>query len=332
MVYRTSIMRRRDTLGFLIASCVTPVPAQAPQDTKVYRLAWLSGTAILASSMWPEFVGRMRELGWIEGRNYKVDNLRYEGHTERLPALAAEAVERKADLIICAGTLPALSAKRATTTIPIVFYFVGDPVGAGVVASLAHPGGNVTGLGGLGPGIYAKMLELLMEAAPKSRRIAMLVNSTFSLHASFAEEAASVAGRMKVALMPIELRSPEAIDGAFATMARGNADALLILGQGFLVGEGPRMAAKAIAQRLPTMAPYDGVVHEGILMSYGSKLADDVRRVPYYVDRILKGAQPASLPVEQPSRFYLTINLKTAKAIGLAVPDALRRRADEVIG
>jgi len=324
-------LRRRDTLMLLVASCVTAIAARAQQAAKVYRLAWLSGTPIVGSAVWPEFVAAMRDLGWIEGKNYTVENLRYEGHSERLPALAAEAVERKFDLIICAGTQPAVAAQRATTTIPIVFYFVGDPVGAGLVATLARPGANVTGLGGLGPGVYAKMLELLTEAAPRARRIAILQNSTFSLHAGFAVDAESAARTMKLALVPVEVRSPEDIDGAFAKIARDKADALLILGQPFLVGQGTRVAKMAIEQRLPTMVPFDGVVYEGILMSYGSKLVDDVRRVPHYVDRILKGASPASLPVEQPSRFYLTINLKTAKAIGLAVPVSLLRRADQVI-
>jgi putative ABC transport system substrate-binding protein len=324
-------LRRRDTLMFLAASCMTAAAAQAQQAGKVYRLAWLSGTPIMSSAVWPEFVAAMRDLGWIEGKNYTVENLRYEGHSERLPALAAEAVERRFDLIICAGTQPTVAAQRATTTVPIVFYFVGDPVGAGLVATLARPGANVTGLGGLGPGVYAKMLELLTEAAPRARRIAILLNSTFSLHAGFAADAESAARAKKLALIPVEVRSPEDIDGAFARIARNKADALLILGQPFLVGQGTRVATMAIDQRLPTMVPYEGVVPDGILMAYGSKLVDDVRRVPHYVDRILKGASPASLPVEQPSRFYLTINLKTAKAIGLAVPVSLLRRADQVI-
>jgi putative ABC transport system substrate-binding protein len=321
-------MRRRDTLALLLASFVTPARAQ---DAKLYRLAWLSGSAIPGSETWNEFVAAMRDLGWVEGRNYTVENLRYEGRNERLPAIAAQAVERRFDLVICAGTLPAVAAQRATSTIPIVFYFVGDPVGAGLVASLARPGANVTGLGGLGTGIYAKMLELLIEAAPKSRRVAMIANSAFSLHTGFAAEARSAARALKVSLVPVDVRSAADIDPAFDAIAREKADALLILGQPFLVGEGTRVAKWAIAQRLPTVVPFDGVVPEGILMSYGARLIDDVRRVPYYVDRILKGATPADLPVEQPSRIYLTINLKTAKAIGLTIPASLLSRADVVV-
>ena len=322
---------RRNTLILLVASCVVPVAGRAQQAGKIYRLAWLSGSPIVPSTVWSEFVTAMRELGWIEGRNYSVENLRYDGRSERLSAIAAEAVERKFDLIICAGTPPTVAAQRATNTIPIVFYSVGDPLGTGVVATLARPGANITGLGGLGPGIYAKMLELLIEASPRSRRIAFVANSTFALHAVFAAEAESAARRLKLTLVHVELRSPEDVDAAFATIVRERADALLILGQPFLIGLGPRWAKMAIERRLPAMAPFDGVVHDGLLMSYGSKIVDDVRRVPQYVDRILRGASPASLPVEQPIRFYLTINLKTAKAIDLTVPVSLLQRADEVI-
>jgi putative ABC transport system substrate-binding protein len=323
------VMRRRDVLAFLVAVCGATQGALA--QTRVYRLAWLSGGAVVPSATYDEFVAAMRELGWSEGRNYTVENLRYDGNSERLRAIADEVVQRKFDLIICAGTPPAVAAKNATGTIPIVFYFLGDPIGAGLVASFARPGGNVTGLGGLGPGIYAKMLELLMEAAPATTRIAMLANSTFSLHAGFAADAQAAARRMKVTLRPVEVRSPEDVDRAFATIGRDKPDALLILGQPFLIGQGARLARMAIEQRLPTMAPFEGVVRDGILMSFGNRLGDDVRRLPYYVDRLLKGAQPGDLPVEQPTRFYLTINAKTARAIGLALPASLLRRADEVI-
>ncbi len=323
-------MRRRDTLAFILAFCATPRTGRG-QQAKAYRVAWLSGTAIAAGDVWTEFVAGMRELGWIEGQNFIVENLRYEGRSERLSAVAAEAVQRSFDLIICAGTPPAVAARDATTTIPIVFYFVGDPMGAGLVASLARPGGNITGLGGLGPGVYGKMLELLIDAVPTANRIAMLANSSFSLHAGFGADAEAAARKMKLTLKSVELRSPEDIDSAFATIARDKADAVLILGQPFLFGQGARVARMAIEQRLPAMIPFEQVVHDGILMSYGTKVLDDIRRLPYYLDRILKGGSPATLPVEQPSRFYLTINLKTAKAIGVTVPTSLLQRADLLI-
>ena len=322
-------MHRRNALAVLLASLAASRAAWA--QGKVYRIAWLSGTAVVPGPMYDVFVAAMRDLGWVEGRNYSVDNLLYEGHSERLAVIAADAVARKFDLIICAGTPPTVAAKKATSTIPIVFYFLGDPIGSGVVASFAHPGGNVTGLGGLGPGIYTKMLELLKEAAPKATRVAMLVNSTFSLHAGFFADAEAAARLMRLTLRPVEVRSPDDMDSAFATVKREKPDALLILGQPFLVGQGPRVAKFAIEQRLPTMVPFEGVVNDGILMSYGSRLIDDIRRIPHYVDRILKGTSPGELPVEQPTRFYLTVNLKTAKAIGLMLPASLLSRADVVI-
>jgi putative tryptophan/tyrosine transport system substrate-binding protein len=323
-------MRRRDTLSFILAFCSAPLAAQGQQAGKVHRIAWLTHTPVYSSS-WQVFLAGMRERGWIEGQNFSVEHLVYEGRNERLPALAAEAVQRKVDLIICSGTPPTTAAKSATTAIPIVFLYVGDPVGSGLVASLARPGGNITGMGGLGPRIHAKMLELLKEMVPKATRIAMLANPTFPLHATFGADAESAARSLEVTLRPVELRSPEEIDGAFATIARDKFDALLILGQPFLFREGGSLAKMAIEQRLPAIIPFEEVARDGVLMSYGSRIIDDFRRLPHYVDRILKGEKPADLPVEQPSRFYLTINLRTAKAIGLVVPPAMLQRADELI-
>jgi putative ABC transport system substrate-binding protein len=322
--------RRRQTLRFLLATCATRAGAQ-PTPGMSYRLAWLSGSAVIPGPVYNEFVTAMRDLGWHEGRHYVAENLRYEGQPDRLPAIAADVVARKFDLIICAGTPPAIAAQRATSTIPIVFYFVGDPVGAGLVATLGRPGRNATGLGGLGVGIYAKMLELLLEAAPKASRIAILLNSTFSLHTSFKADIEAMAQRARITLLPVELRSADEIDSAMAAIVREKPHALMILGQPFLVAHGARFARFGLEHRLPTMVPFEGVVYDGILMSYGSRLIDDVRRVPYYVDRILNGASPANLPVEQATRFYLTINAKTAKAIGLALPASLRERADQVV-
>jgi putative ABC transport system substrate-binding protein len=322
--------RRRQTLGLFLAACAARAGAQ-PASGTTYRLAWLSGSAVIPGPVYNEFVAAMRELGWHEGRHYVVENLRYEGQPDRLPAIAADVVARKFDLIICAGTPPAIAAQRATSTIPIVFYFVGDPVGAGLVATIGRPGRNATGLGGLGVGIYAKMLELLLEAAPKASRIAIVHNPTFSLHTNFRADIATTAQRAKITLLPVELRSADEIDSAMAAIARDKPHALMILGQPFLVAHGARFARFALEHRLPTMVPFEGVVHDGILMSYGSRFIDDVRRVPYYVDRILNGTSPASLPVEQATRFYLTINAKTAKAIGLALPASLLQRADQVV-
>ena len=198
-------------------------------------------------------------------------------------------------------------------------------------SSRAWPGGNVTGLGGLGPGTQAKQLELLREVVPKASRIATLFNPALSFHAAIAAEVEPAARRLGVTLRPIELRSPDDIDAAFATLAREPVDALLIFGQGFLYQNGARVAKLAIEQRLPAIIPFQELARDGVLMSYGSSILDDVRRVPYFVDRVLKSAKPAELPVEQATRFYLTINQKTAKALGLTIPQSVLLRADEVI-
>ncbi len=305
------------------------VRAQTPG--KVYRIGWLSGAPYAGTPPLDEFNRGLRELGWVEGRHYTIENLYTEGRNERLPALAAELVQRKVDLLVGAGSPPTTALKNATATIPILFFYVGDPVGSGFVASLARPGGNVTGLGGLGVGVHAKHLELLTEVVPKASRIAMLHHPEFPVHAVYRAEVEPAARMLGVTLRPIELRTPDDIDLAFATLAREPVDALLIFGQGFLFPHGARVAKLALEQRLPAIIPFHEIAREGILMAYGSSLSDAMRRLPYFVDRILKGAKPADLPVEQGSRFYLTINLKTAKALGLKIPQALLLRADEVI-
>ncbi len=324
-------MHRRTTLEFILALWGMPLGGWA-QQASTSRLAWLTSRPIESrTALWAEFSAGMRELGWIEGRDFTVENLHYDGRSERLPALAAAAVQRKFNLILCAGRLPAVAAREATSTIPIVFHYVDDPVGASLVASLPRPGGNITGLGGLWRGISGKMLELLTEATPMATRIALLTDPTLAQMADFEAEANAVAQRMKVTLTSIELRSPDGLDSTFATVARDKPDALLIWGQPFLFAQGARLAKLAIEQRLPAIIPFEEVAQDGILMSYGAKILDDARRLSYYVDRILKGANPGTLPVEQPSRFYLTINLKTAKAIGLTLPLPLLQRAHQLI-
>jgi putative tryptophan/tyrosine transport system substrate-binding protein len=323
-------MRRRDTLPFILAFCTVPISTQGQQAGKVYRIAWLSNSSEATRLLWPEFAVGMRERGWIEGQNFMVEHLVSDGHSERFAALAADAVQRKADLIVCAGTPPTTAARNATTTIPILFFFVGDPVGSGFVASLSRPGGNITGLGGLSPAIYAKQLALLKELVPRASKVAMLFNPAVH-HAVARADIESTARNLGVLLRPVELRSPQELDAALATAAGDKTDALLFMGQPLLFDARARLAKFAIEQRLPAIIGFEEVAQAGVLMSYGDRVVDAVRRLPHYVDRILKGAKPADLPVEQATRFYLTINLKTAKAIGLAVPPSLLQRADRVI-
>jgi putative ABC transport system substrate-binding protein len=326
-------MSTRRTLICAIAGALLPAgrAGRAQTPGKVYRIGWLSSGPWVGTQPLEVFNQGMRELGWVEGRHYMIDNRYTEGRSERIAAHAADLVQRKVDLLVGSGTPHAAALKNATATIPILFYYVGDPVVSGLVASLARPGGNVTGLGGLGPGMSSKLLELLREVVPKASRIAYLFNPAVSVHAATAAEVEPAARSLGVTLQQIELRSPDDIDAAFATLAREPVDALLIFGQGFLYQNGARVAKLAIEQRLPAIIPFQEVARYGLLMSYGSDIIDDVRRLPYLADRVLKGAKTAELPVEQPSKFYLTINQKTAKAIGLTIPQSLLLRAHEVI-
>jgi putative ABC transport system substrate-binding protein len=329
-------MHRRNALAAALAPLTLalsgmPDPGRA-QQARTFRLAWLTSRPIDPKNLlWAEFSEGMRELGWIEGRDFTIENLNFDGHSERLPALAAAAVQRRPDLILCAGRLPAVAAIQATQTIPVVFHYVDDPIGAGLVASLPRPGGNATGMGGLWGGISGKMLELLLEATPKAARIALLTDRNLAQQLEFEAEAKVVANRMRVSLMPIELRSPDGLESTFATVHREKPDALLIWGQPFLFAQAPRLARLSIEHRLPAIIPFEQVAEAGLLMSYGARLLDDARRLSYYVDRILKGTHPGTLPVELPSRFYLTINLRTANTIGLRLPSSLLVRADRLI-
>lgn len=321
---------RRSLLGGALAVALDGARAQAPGRAPA-RIGWLSTLPIAPSPTWDAFVEGMRERGWVEGRDYTLIAAPYEGRSERLQAQAADLVQRKVDLIVATGTPPASAAMKATSTIPILFYFAGDPVGSGLVASLARPGGNVTGLGGLGAGLHARQLQLLKDAAPHATRVAMVFNPDFALHAANRVEVEPAARRLGVTLQPVELRVPADIEAAFAAMVREKVQAMHVFGQPFVLAQAARMAALATAHKLPAMSPFDDAARAGWLMSYGSRVIDAVRRLPYYVDRVLKGTLPSELPVEQPTRFHLAINLKTAQAIGLSIPQSLRLQADEVI-
>ena len=326
-------MSTRRTLNCAIAGALLAagLPGRAQTPGRVYRIGWLSSGPWAGTQPLEVFNQGMRELGWVEGQHYMIDNRYTDGRSERVTALAADLVQRKVDLLVASGSPHTAALKSASATIPIIFYFVSDPVASGFVASLARPGGNVTGLGGLGPGTQAKQLELLREVVPKASRIATLFNPTLSFHAAIAAEVEPAARSLGVTLQPIELRSPDDIDAAFATLAREPVDALLIFGQGFIYPHGARVAKLAIEQRLPAIIPFQELARDGVLMSYGSNILDDVRRLPYFADRVLKGAKPAQLPVEQPTRFYLTVNQKTARALGITIPQSMLLRADDVI-
>jgi putative ABC transport system substrate-binding protein len=328
------MMDRRIFLTTVAGLLAAPLAAEAQQAAKVARIGYLAHDLAANPHMPEAFRQGLRDLAYVEGRNLVIEYRDAEGKSERLPALAAELVALKVDVILAGGTPQALAAKQATRTLPIVFANSGDPVGSGLVTSLARPGGNVTGLSNLGTELVGKCLEQLTQAVPGVSRVAalwqpgVLPERTDKDMLKGAEVAARALG---VRLQFVEARGPADFDRAFSDMTRARADALTVLRSSMLSNERRRLVDLAAKNRLPTVYPWREFVDAGGLMSYGANVADLFRRAATYVDKILKGAKPADLPVEQPTRFELVINLKTAKALGLTIPPLLLGRADEVI-
>jgi putative tryptophan/tyrosine transport system substrate-binding protein len=320
---------------FTLALPTVPLAAEAQQQAaKVYRIGYLAGGSSTSSLNTTEaFRQGLRELGWVEGQNIVIDYRSAEGRYDRLPDLAAELIRLKVDVIVASPSPPAAAAKNATGTIPIVMIGAGaDPVEQGLIASLARPGGNVTGLSySVGQEIFGKQLALLKEAVPKIRRVAVLWNPAAPPLARAIEEVKVAARSLGLQLQFLEARSPNEFDGAFAAMAKEHAGALLVLTDAMFSVHGGRLADLAAKSRLPATYTNRLPVEAGGLMSYGPSFSDLWRRAAGYVDKILKGVKPADLPVEQPTKFELVINLKTAKALGLTIPQPLLLRADHVI-
>ena len=325
-------MDRRDTVLALLALGAAPLVADA-QQAGVPRIGFLSATSPSdRPPLLDAFRQRLRELGWVEGQNIVIDYRYAEGRVDRLPDLAAELVGLKVDLIVSWGTQGVMAAKNATETIPIVMIAVRDPIGTGLIASLARPGGNVTGVSGsAGLEWVAKQLELLKETVPKVRRVAILSNPTNAYHQLAIRELDVAARPLGVQLQLLEARGANEFDGAFAAMAAESVGALLVLSDAMLNSHRTRLADLAARSRLPAAYGVRESVEAGGLMSYGPSFLDSFRRAATYVDKILKGAKPAELPVEQPTKFELVINMKTAKALGLTIPQSVLLRADEVI-
>jgi putative ABC transport system substrate-binding protein len=327
----TSVMDRRAFIGLAAGGLLTaPLAAEAQQVGKVYRIGLLWNTP---NPPMEEVLRRcLRELGWVEGQNFILERRYSEGRNDRHPVLAAELVRLQPDLIITAGTFATLAPKGATTTIPVVFVTVFDPVGTGVVESLARPGRNLTGTAaGAGPELAGKYLELLKEAIPSLSRIGIFTNSLMSSHANARPHLEAAGRRLGLTLSFVEVRTPEDLDGAFATVAREKLPAALASGDPMWFVLRGRVAKLALDNRVALMVYSREAVEAGALMSYFDPAVWHVRRMPFYIDRILKGAKPADLPVEQPTELTLTINLKTAKALGLTIPPSLLARADQVI-
>jgi len=318
--------------AMLLALCFS---AEAQQPAKIPRIGFLDNSTAAGSAVLVEaFRQELRKLGWIEGKNIAIEYRFAEQKNERVPELAADLVRLKVDLIVVAGTRPALAAKSATTTIPIVITVAGDPVGAGLVASLARPGGNVTGLSSLLTELGTKRLEILKDAFPKLTRVGFLRPSGGSVLLSDLQlkELRSAAVALKVKLEEIETEpDPKGLESAFQTAQQRQVGAIMTMSTRPFSAERKRIVELAGKYRLPAIYPDKEFVEAGGLMSYGADIVDSYRRVANYVDKILKGATPADLPVEQPIKFEFVINLKTAKQIGLTIPQSMLYRADRVI-
>jgi putative tryptophan/tyrosine transport system substrate-binding protein len=305
---------------------------EAQQPTKVPRIGFLSLNSPAALAVRIEaFQQGLRELGYEEGKNIVIEWRSGEGKSERVRAHAAELVRLKVNIIVTSGPSATRPAKEATSTIPIVMAFDTDPVANGFVASLARPGGNITGLSILAPELSGKRLELLKEIVPKLSRVAVLGNSTFPGNAQMLRETELAADAFRVKVQYLDVLAAKDIETAFRSAIRGRAEAVLVMGSGVLSSQQKQIADLAIKSRLPASYLQTEYVEAGGLMSYGASLTDLARRAAVYVDKILKGAKPVDLPVEQPMKFELVINLKAAKQIGLTIPPNVLARADRVI-
>ncbi len=326
---------RREFIGTLAGGLVAaPFAAEAQQAAMVPRIGYLSPNLTASPHTHKAFRQGLHDLGYVEGRNLVIEYRDAEGKLERLPALAAELVALKVDVVVAPNTVAALAARQATKTIPIVFAVAADPVTSGLVTSLARPGGNVTGLSILSPELVGKGLELLTQAIPGVSRIAVLWQPGAlgeRTEKDLLKEAEVAARALGMRPQVVEARGPEDFDRAFSDMTRARTGALTVLTSIMFVIERRRLVDLAAKNRLPTVYPYREFVDAGGLMAYGPNIADNYRRAATYVDKILKGAKPADLPVEQPTKFELVINLKTAKTLGLTIPLSLLQRADEVI-
>ena len=316
-------------LGLLAA----PLDAEAQPVGKVPRIGVLSGTSSGdATSSSTAFREGLRSLGYVDGQNIAIEYRYAEGRLERFADLATELVRLPVDVIVAPGTVAAQAARRATATIPIVLVLASDPVGDGLIKSFARPGGNVTGLTmSVDQQVGGKLLELLKEAVPTVSRVAVLWNPLTSHHGALLKPTETAARALGLELQAVRARRPDEIDGAFAAMSRGRVDGLIVLPDAMFSSLRVRISALATKGRLPSIGGLIDHVEAGGLMCYGPNQPDLFRRAGTYVDRILKGAKPAELPVERPTKFDLVVNVKAAKALGLTIPPAMLARADQVI-
>ena len=326
--------RRKNPFGFALCALLFTLclPVEAQEQKKIPRVGFLAASTGLGESSRPAAVKEgLRELGYVEGKTIVIEWRQAEGKLDRLAAFADELVRLKVDVILSAGSTATHAARKATTTIPIVMTQDNDPVGSGFVASLARPGGNITGLSTLRPEISGKRLELLKEVVPGLARVAVLGTSGNPGNAEGLKETELAAAALKVQIQYLDVRALKDIEATFRDARSGRADAVLVLGGPIFNVKPKELAEHATKSRLPAVYVRQNFVNAGGLMSYGVNLADLQRRAAIYVDKILKGAKPADLPVEQPTKFELVVNLKTAKQIGLTIPPNVLARADKVI-
>jgi putative ABC transport system substrate-binding protein len=316
----------------LISGAAVMWPLRARGQSKIPRVGFMgNSTAALEANLVGSFRDGLRELGYEEGRNIVIEYRWADGKYERFPTLVAELIAAKVDVIVTAGTPAALAVKKATTTVPLVMVAVGDPVGTGLVPSLSRPGGNLTGLSSIAPDLEGKRLDLLREIVPTLSNVAMFFNSLNPFHVASMQQAGTAAKTMGIKLQQHDIRKSEDLDGAFAAVRKERPDALLILADRVFLHNRQRMIDFTEEQHLPNVNAYMELVEAGGLMSYGPSYEDMHKRAAIYVNKIIKGAKPADLPIEQPSKFTFVINLKAAKALGVTMPPSLITLADKVI-
>ena len=324
-------MRRREFIT-LLGSAAATWPLGVRAQGKIPRLGFMgNSTEALEVNLTDAFREGLRELGYEEGRNIVIEYRWAEGQYERFPALVAELIAAKVDVIVTAGTPAALAVKKATTTVPLVMVAVGDPVGTGLVPSLARPDGNLTGLSSVAPDLEGKRLELLREIVPSVSHIAVFLNSVNPFHVASMRQALAAGKTLGIKVQQYDIRKSEDLDGAFAALRKERPDALLILADRVFLHNRQRIMDFTEEQRLPNVNAYKELVEAGGLISYGPSYEDMHKRAAIYVNKILKGAKPGNLPIEQPTKFTLVVNLKAAKALGISMPPTVLSRADEVI-
>lgn len=327
-------MNRRDTVLALLALGAASPTSFAQLQARVWRvgfMAQINRPDPFEGHIFSALPRGLHELGYVEGKNLVIEWRFGDSKLERLPSLAAELVQAKVDVIVTAGTLSAISAQKATTTIPIVFGNVSDPVGAGLVRSLARPEGNVTGTTSISTEISAKVMQMLLSVVPKASRVAVLINPLHPNHLTTAKDLQAAALSVGVRVQTVEARAPQDIEQAFAAMTREGAEALIVPIEGLFIQQRRQIADLAARHKLPSGSTDGEYAKQGGLFSYGTNQHAVFRNAAKYVDKILKGAKPADLPVEQPTAFELIINRKTAKTLGVTIPLSLLISANEVI-